>query len=842
LLKFFSNLLAVLVFLVILGAGGAIIVFYYYGRGLPDYKHLAQYEPPVVTRLYANDGRLFAEYASEKRVFVPIEAIPKRIIQTFLAAEDKNFYEHYGLDFGGIVRTAYTNIKRAKQNRRPAGASTITQQVAKNFLLHDISNEVSFSRKIKEAILAFRLEHAYTKDHILELYLNEIYLGAGSYGVAAAALNYFNKSLGELTIAEAAFLAGLPKAPSHYHPITAPVRAKIRRDWVIGRMLEEGIITQEDAKKAIQQPIVLHSRDPAHVVQASYFAEEVRRDLFAQFGEHALYEGGLTIRTSVDPRLQSIAQQTLCEGLVAYDRRHGWRGPVTRILIASSEVNSKANLPLWVQRLEAVPRPAGIGKWQLAVVLKLDKEKAHIGFENGSNAKIPLTELKWARRYIHSDQRGAEIHHPKDVLTCGDVVMVESLGDKMNNYKLCQIPSVSGGIVAIDPHTGRVLAMSGGYSFEISQYNRATQAYRQCGSAFKPFVYLAGLEKGLTPSTVILDAPIAINMGYGLGVWKPGNYDKKYLGPITLRSALEKSRNAVTVRMAHEMIGIKPIIDITKRFGIIENLPRQMAMVLGAGETTLLKLTAGYAMIANGGKKITPTFIDRVADRHGKTIWKREAPSCSGCSLEPWLNQPMPTLTDNRLQVTDPETAYQMVSLLEGAVTRGTGRIVKTKVPNQPLAGKTGTTNNFFDTWFVGFSPDLVVGVYVGFDSPRTLGDKEAGARVAAPMFGDFMTEALKNTPAIPFRIPPGIRLMRVNHESGLIATPGDSKAIFDAFKVGHEPPTQSSQEASEFPDEQTFEEQSLDASKLDMTLPNNQRPQPQAPSTDAMTGTGGIY
>lgn len=838
-----------------------MVVFYQYGRGLPDYKHLEQYEPPVVTRLYANDGRLFAEYAAEKRVFVPIEAIPKRIIQTFLAAEDKNFYEHYGLDFAGILRAAIMNIRRAKENRRPVGASTITQQVAKNFLLNDISNEVSFARKIKEAILAFRLEHAYTKDHILELYLNEIYLGAGSYGVAAAALNYFNKSLGELTIAEAAFLAGLPKAPSHYNPITAPGPAKIRRDWVIGRMLEEGVINREDAEKATLQPLVLHRRDPAQVVQADYFAEEVRRDLLAQFGQHALYEGGLSVRTSVDPRLQDIAQRTLREGLRTYDRRHGWRGPVARLAVNPQEKAGEAknaSFSMWTEHLKTIPQPPGIGDWLLAAVLALDKDAAQIGFVDGSKGRIPLSELKWARKYVSSNQRGPEIQRPKDILAVGDVVMVEQLKDKLQDYMLCQIPAVSGSVIALDPHTGRVLAMCGGYSYAISQYNRATQAYRQGGSAFKTFVYLAALEKGLTPSTILLDAPIAINMGWGLGIWKPRNYSKKYIGHVTLRSALEKSLNTVTVRIGQEKIGIKPVMDVTKRFGIIDNPPRQMALVLGAGETTLLRMATAYAMIANGGKKITPTFIDRVADRHGKTIWKREEPSCKGCVSEPWLNQPMPVLTDERVQVTDPETAYQMISILEGVIQRGTGRVVKRMVPDQVLAGKTGTTNDFFDTWFVGFTPDLVVGFYVGFDSPRTLGEKEQGARVAAPIFGAFMAEALKGVPAIPFRIPPGIRLVRVNHQSGRITSPDDLQAIVEAFKAGHEPSEQEGAyaEGPSSPGEEAYgpqdpnqayrshrESEGQGANPYHDAAPSyDPAPEQPQPAPSPMTGTGGIY
>ena len=792
-------------------------MFFKYGAGLPDYQQLASYEPPIVTRLYANDGRLFAEYAYEKRVFVPIEVIPQRIIKTFLAAEDKNFYSHFGVDIGGIIRAAIMNIQRARDNRRPVGASTITQQVAKNFLLNEISREVSLTRKIKEAILSFRIELTYSKDHILELYLNEIYLGSGSYGVAAAALNYFNKSLNELTIAEAAFLAGLPKAPSRYHPRRSPQLAKQRRDYVIKRMLDESIITRAEAVEAVAQPITLRKRDETEVVQANYFAEDVRRDLLAQYGENVLYEGGLTVRTTLDPKLQELAEKTLRQGLIDYDRRHGWRGPVTRVALKSAN-----DIEAWIGQLKAVPLPAGIGSWQLAIVLSLGAKEAKIGLRDASTGAIPLSELKWAKKYISAKYKGPAIAHPKGVLRVGDVVLVDAVDAKQAKFKLHQIPKISGAMVVMEPHTGRVLAMTGGYSFDLSQYNRATQAYRQPGSAFKSFVYLAALEKGLTPSTILRGGPIAIDMGYGLGIWKPTNYEDKFFGPSTLRVAFEKSRNVMTVRLVQEKVGIVNVIDVAKRLGVVEEMPKQLAMVLGAGETTLMKLTAGYAMLANGGKKVIPSLVERIQDRKGKTLWKRDALVCEGCTHERWMNQPIPKLIDTSEQMVDPQVAYQMVSLMEGVIKHGTGRTVRRIMDRDvPLAGKTGTTNEFNDAWFVGFSPNLAVGIYLGFDGPSSLGPKQGGGVLASPLFANFMKEALADQPAIPFRIPPGIRLVRVDRMTGLKATSDSKNVIVEAFRRGDKIPTADDQD---------------DEDQIDDLLVRG------SGGGAAVTGTGGIY
>lgn len=791
--KFFAFILTLFVFGVVASAGGAFFIFFKYGRGLPSFEQLAVYEPPVTSRLYAADGRLFAEYAFEKRIFVPIEAIPRRIIKTFLVAEDKNFYDHYGLDFVAIFRSALQNISRIRKGQRPIGASTITQQVARNFLLKDEASKVSLDRKIKEAILSFRIESAFSKEHILELYLNEIYLGVGSYGVAAAALNYFNKSLDALTIGEAAFLAGLPKAPSRYHPSRNPERAKARRDWVISRMVEEEMISPAQGETAKQEPLQLRKRDATEVVRADYFAEEVRRHLVKKYGEDRLYEGGLTVRTTLDPRLQEIADQALRTGLVNYDRTQGgWRGPVTHL---GGETLGALSGQMWQDALSKVKSPPGLLTWSLAVVLKVDTQQAHIGLKDGRTGVILLKELKWARKRIDFETRGPQIKRPADVLSRGDVIMVSPVKDELEStaalegkpteYHLRQVPKVSGALVALNPHTGAVLAMSGGYDFGISQFNRATQALRQPGSAFKPFVYLAALEKGLTPSSIIVDEPIAIYIGHGQGIWKPHNYEKNFLGPLTLRQGLQKSRNIISIRTTYEKVGINAVVEVAKRFGVYDNMPPHLSAVLGTQELPPLKLAAAYARVANGGRDITPTLIDRIQNRKGKTIDAPFAKSkvCVGCSQEKWEGQMPPSFRDLRPQVGDARILYQLTNMLTGVVDYGTGRSIRRAIKDVPLAAKTGTSNDFKDAWVCGYSPDLVVCVFVGFDGPRGLGNHQGGARVAAPIFSQFMKKALKGKPAVPFRVPPGVRLVRVDASTGRPPEGKErKKIIYEAF------------------------------------------------------------
>ena len=752
---------------------------YTFGRGLPDYTQLADYEPPVMTRVQAGDGRLLVEYAIQQRVFVPISAMPKMLVNAFLSAEDKNFYYHPGIDPVGIMRAVLINVKNFAQGKRLVGASTVTQQVAKNFLL---TSDVTLKRKIKEAILAFRIERTLSKKRILELYLNEIYLGFGSYGVATAALNYFNKSLDNLTISEAAFLAALPKAPNNYNPLKNSSGARARRDWVIGRMLEDEAITFEEARQARAKPLYVRSRDNTEYVQAKYFAEEVRQELVKRYGEKKLYKGGLSVRTTLNPDYQRIAYRALRDGLEAYDRRHGWRGPLAQV-----ELNQD-----WLSQLVSIKPPTAIGDWHISVVREILEEKTKIGLDDGSLGVIPFKELKWARKWLKGENLGPSVKKPGDVLSVGDIILVDKVtGEKEDNatkevnYSLQQIPEIEGALLAIDPHTGRVLAMVGGYDYEKSQFNRSVHARRQPGSAFKPFVYLVALDKGFTPSSLILDAPFVIDQGPGLPKWRPANYTKKFYGPSTMRLGIEKSRNLMTVRLA-QTIGIESIAQYAHNFGIVDQLPRQLSMALGAGETTLLRLTAAYAMLVNGGKRIKPTLIDRIQDRHGQTVFKHDNRFCPKCQSSFWTNQPVPKFTETREILTDPGSAFQMVSMLEGVIERGTGRRIREI--GKPLAGKTGTTNGSLDTWFLGFSPDLAVGVFAGFDTPRSLGKREQGASVAAPIFRAFMADALSDKPAIPFRIPPNIRLVRVNSTSGQPARPGDRRVILEAFKSGTVP------------------------------------------------------
>ncbi len=779
-LKILASLFGFVLALTLLAGAGILYLFYHYGRDLPDYKQLAVYEPPTVTRVHAGDGRLLAEYATEKRAYVPIQAMPRRVVNAFLAAEDKNFYSHPGVDFISVARAMVTNLANLGQDRRPVGASTITQQVAKNFLL---TNEVSIERKIKEAILAFRIEQAFDKDRILDLYLNEIYLGFGSYGVAAAALNYFNKSLDELSLAEAAYLAALPKAPNNYHPLRRHEAAIARRNWVVGRMLEDERISAADAEAAWAEPLVAHQTDPTEIVRADYFVEEVRRELAELYGDAKLYEGGLSVRTTLDPRLQRIAERVLRQGLIDYDRRHGWRGPVAQVDLTAFD---------WQPALVSIEPPAGAAPWTLAVVLATDTGKAEIGLSGGGTGVIPMAELEWAQPWLPEQKVGPKPKSPGEVVKAGDVVLVEPVKANSDGkayddgvYGLRQIPEVNGGLVALDPHTGRVLALNGGFSFEQSQFNRATQAVRQPGSAFKPFVYLAALDSGFTPATIVLDAPFVVDQGAGLGKWKPANYSRKFYGPTPMRVGIEKSRNLMTVRLA-QTIGMDKVVAYARRFGIVDDMPPVLSMALGAGETTLLRLTTAYAMLVNGGKQIDPTFIDRVQDRHGLTVYRHDTRDCPDCRDQTWAGQAPPELPDVRPQVADAGSVYQVVSMLQGVIQRGTGRRVSSV--GKPLAGKTGTTNEGLDTWFMGFSPDLAVGVYIAFDEPKTLGPRETGSSVAAPVFRDFMAAALRNQPAIPFRIPPGIRLVRLNVDTGHVAQAGDRKVILEAFKPGTVP------------------------------------------------------
>ncbi len=815
-----AQLFAVGVVLGLLALGAAGLLVWQVSHDLPDYAELAKYEPPVTTRVHAADGRLMAEYAHERRLFVPIAAIPPRVIDAFLSAEDKNFYHHPGVDFLGIARALLTNIAQLGQGRRPVGASTITQQVAKNFLL---GNEVSMTRKVKEAIIAFRIEKAFTKDHILELYLNEIYLGVGAYGVAAAALYYFDKPMADLTIPEAAFLAALPKAPTNYHPVRYPERAKARRDWVIERMLEDGHVTSAEAEAARAAPLGSTPRREIGLVKAEWFAEEVRRELIERFGDKSLYEGGLSVRASLNPKFQEIGERVLREGLIGYDRRHGYRGPLGRI----------EGVKDWAAELAKVEGPTGVAPWVKGVVLGLDRQGASIGLADGSKVEMPFEEMRWARKVLPDQEKGPAPKAPAEVLAVGDVLLVEQIADKPKRLVgLRQVPDVGGSLIAMDPHSGRVLALVGGWDFGVSQFNRATQAKRQPGSSFKPFVYAAALDNGYTPASLVLDAPFVIDQGPGQGKWKPGNYSGEFYGPSTLRVGIEASRNLMTVRLA-QAVGMEKVVDYAKRLGVIDEMPAVLSMALGAAETTAIRLASGYAVFVNGGRRITPTLIDRIQDRHGRVIFAHDRRDCAGCRAATWDGGAEPELPDARPEVLDPATAYQITSMLQGVVERGTGTVAR-KV-GKPLAGKTGTSNDYFDTWFMGFAPDLLVGVFVGFDQPRTLGEKETGGGTAAPIFAAFMQEALAEAPSTPFRVPPGIRLVRVDPKTGQPAQPGQRNAILEAFKPGTEPGAADRQVLDGSGDDSGFAYPSS----------NTEVSQPAAASGGAAptaSGTGGLY
>lgn len=766
-------------------AGGYML--WQMNQDLPDYSKLANYEPPVMTRVHAGDGTLIAEYARERRLYVPINVIPKHVIEAFLAAEDKNFYSHGGVDATGIARAMFDNIINIVNDRRLVGASTITQQVARNFLLN---SDRTLTRKLKEALIALRLEKAYTKDKILELYLNEIYLGMGGYGVAAASQIYFDQPLDKLTIAQVAYLAALPKGPANYQPYQYRDRAIARRNWVISRMQEDGFITADEAATARAEEFAVTQR-PVGVQQADaeYFVEEVRRELYAKYGEKKLYEGGLSVRTTIDTRMQGVARKALRKGLTDYDMRHGWRGPVAQLKAGEN----------WQTVLQTVAYAEDLAPWTLGVVLELTPQAAKIGLrpeklQSGKfstevkTGEIAFADMSWARKSIKGQYLGPVVKQPSDVVAVGDVVYVEAAAKKgeatTDRYVLRQVPAVNGAVIAMDPHTGRVLAMQGGFSFDQSEFNRAVQALRQPGSAFKPFVYAAALDNGFTPASLVLDAPFVMDQGAGLALWKPENYEHNFYGPSTLRFGLEHSRNVMTVRLA-QAVGMDKIVDYAHRFGITDNMSPVLSMSLGAGETTLIKLAAAYAILDNGGRKVTPTVIDRIQDRWGRTIYKHDDRPCPDCNAE-WAGQQPPELPDTREQVENPQTAYQMTSMLEGVVQRGTGSAAKA-VP-VPLAGKTGTSSDERDAWFMGYSPNLVVGVFIGYDNPTPLGHAETGGRTAAPVFRDIMMEEVGKDPAIPFRIPPGINLVKVDPKTGQLASSSSPNVILEAFKEGTDP------------------------------------------------------
>jgi len=756
---------------------------------LPNYQILEQYEPPVMTRIHAGDGGLMAEFATNRRLYLPIGAVPERVRHAFISAEDKNFTRHFGLDPEGLIRAVINNAKNIGSGRRPEGASTITQQVAKNFLL---SSDPTLTRKVKEAILAMRIEKAYSKERILELYLNEIYLGRGAYGIAAAALTYFNKAVNELTLEEAAYLAALPKGPSNYDPFKHTARAIERRNWVLERMLDNGYITPAEANIAKDTPlgVTLRPKD-TYLFAADYFTEEVRRQLVARYGSTALYEGGLSVRTTLNPQMQVLARDALHRGLIKFDQNFGWRGAYAQINFDEDDGQN------WDRKLSEIEALADVPEWRLGVVLSADDKGVEIGLQPTKELSglpsdvretgfIAASDMKWALRMIDAQGKRQTAKNPAQVLNRGDVVFVEKKSGEQeeNGYLLRQIPKVQGALVAMEPVTGRVLAMVGGFSYAQSEFNRATQAYRQPGSSFKPFVYAAALDNGYTPASVVLDGPVEIDQG-PLGKWRPKNYGGTFAGPSTLRYGIELSRNLMTVRLANDL-GMETVAEYAERFGIYDKMQPVLSMSLGAGETTVLRMVTAYSVIANGGRSIEPSMIDRIQDRYGRTIYRHDKRICHECAANAWENQPEPELIDDRDQVLDPMTAYQVTSMMQGVVQRGTA--ARLNYLDRPLAGKTGTTNESKDAWFVGFTPDIVVGVFIGYDQPLSLGYGATGGSIAAPVFGDFFEKAMKDKPKVDFKMPVGMRRITINRKTGMQAADGDEAVMAEAFKPGTGP------------------------------------------------------
>ena len=728
-----------------------ISILWVFSNKLPDYKFLKNYKAPVSSKVYSGEGELVNDFSSEKRIFVPYSSIPDKIINAFLSAEDKNFFSHPGVDAKGVLRATKNNISNLLSSKRLEGASTITQQLAKNFLL---SNEVSINRKIKEAILAFRIERALSKERILELYLNEIYLGSGSYGIAAASLRYFDKPITDLNYVEASLLAALPKAPSRYNPFKNKDLAKFRRNLVLKNLFENNFISEAQYNSFIKEPIKLKKRKKIYLEDARYYVEDIRKDIIKKFGFERVYKNGLNIKTPLNLKIQSASTNALRQGLINYDRRKGWRGA----LLKKKYKNN------WSENLEKFRLENSID-WKLAIVINTDNEKIEIETSDKSTGFIKEKDVNWVKKS----------NFP---LNKGNIIYVKKY--KNNLFELKQLPEINGSIVVMDPYTGRVLAMSGGFSFLQSEFNRASQALRQPGSAFKPFIYALALENNYQPSSLVLDAPLVLKQGDDLKLWKPENYGKKFYGLSTMRTGLEKSRNLMTVRIAQDL-GLKKIINFSKKLGIYENPSELLSISLGSAETTLLRLTSAYSSFINGGKLVRPILIDRVQDGEGQTILNNENRKCDQCEQISYLSNKYPKIKDDFEQIFSPQTAYQITSMLEGAVQRGTGKGLKDL--NLDIAGKTGTTNENTDTWFIGFTSKLIIGVYVGFDNPKSLGKKETGARTAMPIFKEFVQKFVKKEDARPFKVAENITLMVIDPKTGKKASFNSKKTIIEVFK-----------------------------------------------------------
>ena len=750
--KFLKNILIIILSFLLLLSIFIFGILWTYSSNIPDYKFLKNYKPPVSSKVYSGNGKLVADFSKEKRIFIPYNSIPKKVINSFLSAEDKNFFSHPGVDAKGVLRAIINNISNIISSKRLEGASTITQQVAKNFLL---SNEISLNRKIKEAILAFRIERALTKERILELYLNQIYLGSGAYGVAAASLQYFDKSIKDLNYGEAALLAALPKAPSRYNPYRDIKLAKYRRDLVLKNLFDNRYINLKVYEKTIKEKIILNKTKKIYLEDAQYYIEDVRKNVIEKFTYDKVYKQGFNINTPIDLELQKITTKALRDGLISYDKRKGWRGPLT----------NKNYTKNWNINLEKFKLENSIN-WNLAIVKKLNKFSAEIEIDDKSHGKIEFKDISWTKKEFNQ------------LFKLGDVIYVKKI--KGSNYSLKQLPKINGGMVVMDPYTGRVLSLSGGFSFKKSEFNRVSQARRQPGSAFKPFIYALALENNYTPTSIILDAPLVLEQGDDLKMWKPENYGKKFYGPSTLRVGLEKSRNLMTVRIAQDL-GLAKIINFSKNLGIYDNPEELLSISLGSAETTLLKLTSAYSIFVNGGKLVDPILIDRIQDSEGKTIFNNSKRKCTNCDKISYLGKDFPIIKDNYKRVFSPQTAYQMTSILEGVVQRGTGK--KLKDLNLNIAGKTGTTNKNTDTWFIGFTSNLLIGVYVGLDNPKSLGRYETGSKTALPIFKDFIKKTIKKSEARPFKAAKGIVMMVVDPITGQKAKFSSKNTIIEVYK-----------------------------------------------------------
>ena len=749
----FKNIFLIILSLFLLTSVTILIVLWTFSNSIPDYRFLKNYKPPVSSKMYSGNGKLVADFSKEKRIFVPYGAIPKNVVNSFLSAEDKNFFSHPGVDAKGVMRAIINNIQNIMSSKRLEGASTITQQVAKNFLL---TNEVSFNRKIKEAILAFRIERALSKERILELYLNQIYLGSGAYGVAAASLEFFDKSIKELSYNEAALLAALPKAPSRYNPYRNKDLAKFRRDLVLKNLYENEFIDQKKYLEFKDQPIELKKVKKVFLENAQYYIEDVRKNIVEKLTYDKVYNQGYNINTPINLELQKIATQSLRNGLVAYDRRKGWRGPIKNIKYSKD----------WYKKVEKKFRLEKSIEWQIAIVKKINQFNSIIETENSLQSVINYKDISWTKKEF------------KDLFKVGDIIYVKKIDT--NSHSLQQLPKINGGIVVMDPFTGRVLALSGGFSFKNSEFNRASQAFRQPGSAFKPFVYALALESEYTPSSLILDAPLVLDQGIDLKKWKPQNYGKKFYGLSTLRVGLEKSRNLMTVRIA-QSLGVDKIANFTKIMNIYKNPEELLSISLGSAETTLLNLTSAYCSFVNGGKLIKPVLIDRIQDGEGNTIINNENRKCINCDKISFTGKEFPKIEDDYEKVISPQTAYQLTSILQGVVKRGTGKKLKKLGLN--LAGKTGTTNDNTDAWFVGFTSNLVIGVYVGMDNPKPLGKFETGSKAALPIFEEFVKKGVKKSEARPFKIPDEITLMVIDPNTGNKAKFSSKNTIIESYK-----------------------------------------------------------